>query len=106
MKTIYDVLKRPIVTEKSSSLKTQHGQVVLEAARWANKHDIKKAARELFNVEVKTVQTMVVRGKAKRVGTSAGKRSNWKKAILTLGEGADLDAFGVVAEAPVPEAAQ
>src|SRR3990172_1820384 len=100
MKKQFEVLKRPLVTEKATQAKADHGQVVVEAAIWANKHDIKAAAKALFNVDVEEVRTSVVRGKMKRIGTTAGRKSNWKKAVLTLSKGADLDVFGVIAQVP------
>ena len=100
MKQVYDVLRRPLVTEKSSGQKSANRQVSLEVATWANKAEIKKAAKELFGVGVESVRTAVVRGKMKRVGTTSGRRSNWKKAILTLSAEADLDVFGVTPEVP------
>jgi len=103
MKKQFEVLKRPIVTEKATQLKANNRQIVVEIATWANKHDIRQAAKALFNVEVEGVRTSVVRGKMKRIGTTAGKNANWKKAILTLADGSDLDVFGVVAQVPVAE---
>lgn len=97
MHSIYDVIKRPLVTEKSSALKAEANKIVFEVDREANKIDIKNAVESLFDVKVLDVRTMVFRGKDKRVGKSIGRRSNWKKAVVTLQEGADLDVFGVPA---------
>jgi large subunit ribosomal protein L23 len=107
MTTTYDVIKRPLVTEKSSALKAEANKVVFEVARNANKIDIKNAVKALFGVTVADVHTMVFRGKNKRVGKSQGRQQNWKKAIVTLNEGADLDVFGTAFDVPAaPEAEQ
>ena len=98
--TQYEVLRRPLMTEKCARLKEEFRQVVLEAAVWANKSQIKSAAEKLFSVKVSNVRTSNVRGKTKRVGKGAGKQRNWKKAVLTLVEGSDLDVFGVIAAVP------
>lgn len=95
MKTIFEVIKKPLLTEKSSALKAEANKIVLKVANEANKVEIKKAIQELFEVKVTSVQTMNYRGKLKRVGKSLGRRKNWKKAIVTLEEGADLDVFGI-----------
>lgn len=95
MKTVYEILKRPLLTEKSSALKAEANKVTFEVARGANKIEVKKAVESLFDVKVTDVQTMVYRGKPKRVGKSVGRRQNWKKAVVTLEQGADLDVFGV-----------
>ena len=103
MHSLYDVIKRPLVTEKSSALKAEANKVVFEVDRGANKIDIKNAVEKLFDVTVVDVHTMVFRGKAKRVGRTQGRRQNWKKAVVTLQEGADLDVFGVPSvDAPPP----
>ena len=93
-KQTYGVIVRPLVTEKSSALKAEANKVVFEVQKSANKIDVKTAVEGLFDVKVTDVTTMIVRGKHKRVGTSFGRKSNWKKAIVTLKEGTDLDVFG------------
>jgi large subunit ribosomal protein L23 len=103
MKSLTYVLKRPILTEKSSALKAEANKIAFEVARPANKVEIKKAVEGLFDVKVTDVQTMVVRGKTKRVGRTVGRRQNWKKAIVTLEPGTDLDVFGVDMGGPIPE---
>lgn len=94
MSRAYHILKRPLVTEKSSALKAEANKISFEVARDANKSEIKSAIKELFEVDVEDVRTMIIRGKQKRVGRSVGRQKNWKKAIVTLKEGADLDVFG------------
>lgn len=104
MKSLYNVIHKPIVTEKASALKAEANKVVFEVDRQANKVDVKNAIEKLFEVKVTDVQTMVFRGKRRRVGSSMGMRQNWKKAIVTLAEGTDLDVFGTMptGEAPPP----
>ena len=80
----YDVIRRPIITEKSSSLKEAGNQYVFEVQRDANKIEIKKAIEKLFKVKVLSVQVALMEGKERRVGRFSGKRSDWKKAIIKL----------------------
>jgi large subunit ribosomal protein L23 len=88
------IIRRPLaLTEKASRLKAEHGQVVFEVERGANKIEIKSAVEELFGVKVTGVNTLVQRGKVKRMGRSYDKRQNWKKAIVTLREGDDISFF-------------
>jgi len=90
MKSIYRVVRRALLTEKSSKLRTQN-KYIFEVDRRAGKSEIKQAVEELFKVEVVEVRTMNVSGKLKRLGRFAGKRPNWKKAIVTLAEGSTID---------------
>lgn len=83
-KTIYDVLRRPLVTEKGNALRDEQNKYSFEIARDANKQQVREAVEKLFNVRVRDVQTAVVRGKLKRVRRTVGKLPNWKKAIVTL----------------------
>ena len=80
----YDVIRRPIVTEKSSSLKEAGNQYVFEVQRDANKIEIKKAIEKLFKVKVVSVQVALMQGKERRVGRFSGKKPDWKKAIVKL----------------------
>ena len=93
-KQSYSVIVRPIVTEKTSALKAEANKVVFEVKKTANKIDVKTAIEGLFDVKVTDVSTMIMRGKDKRVGKSQGRQSNWKKAVVTLKAGTDLDVFG------------
>lgn len=87
------VLKRPIIlTEKSSKLREQN-QVIFEVSRDANKIQIRDAVQQLFKVTVRDVNTLVMRGKDRRMGRSYGKLQNWKKAIVTLKQGDQIDFF-------------
>lgn len=94
MKPVHQILKRPLITEKSN-LQREAGQTVtFEVARDANKIEIKQAVEQAFKVKVKDVRTTVTAGKVKRLGRNAGKRSTVKKAYVTLAEGT-IDFFGV-----------
>ena len=88
-----DVIKRPIaLTEKAARLR-EGNQVVFEVAMTANKIEIKSAVESLFSVKVTNVNTLVQRGKPRRLGRMMGKRPNWKKAVVTLEEGSDIQFF-------------
>ena len=89
----YDVIKRPVVTEKTNIQKEKDNQVTFEVDRNANCVMIRKAIEELFKVRVAGVRTMHVRGKVKQRGRVIGKRRDWKKAIVTLGPGERIDFF-------------
>jgi len=88
-----DIIKRPIaLTEKATRLK-EANKVVFEVALSANKLEIKSAIETLFNVKVADVNTLVQRGKLKRMGRGLAKRPNYKKAVVTLQEGNDIQFF-------------
>jgi large subunit ribosomal protein L23 len=87
MKNIYEVIKRPILTEKSTILKDTANKIVFEVDRRANKLEIKQAVEKIFKVKVLAVHTINVKGKVKRFKNLLGKRSDWKKAIVTLKPG-------------------
>lgn len=88
------IIKRPIaLTEKATTLKVEANQVVFEVALAANKIQIRSAVEALFDVKVTNVNTLIQRGKTKRLGRSITKRPNWKKAIVTLREGDDIQFF-------------
>ena len=101
------IIKRPLLTEKGTLLKETGGtperparsrepsspQVLFEVATDANKIEIRHAVETLFNVKVVDVRTQIVRGKEKRVGRFVGRRSNWKKAIVTLAAGDNIEFF-------------
>ena len=92
------VIRRPIfLTEKSNTLRGKN-QVVFEVLRDANKVQIKDAVQKLFNVKVETVNTMLYRGKDRRMGRGYAKMQNWKKAVVTLKEGENLDFFAEASE--------
>lgn len=91
MKDIYSVIKKPLFTEKSMQLKETHNKIVFQVNPDANKHEIKKAVEEIFQVKVDNVRTVSTKGKIKRFGRSIGKRPDTKKAIVTLKKGQKLD---------------
>lgn len=90
MKTLYDVIARPVVTEKGSILR-ENNQFVIEVAKDATKNEIKDAVEKLFKVKVAAVNTTVMPGKWRRVGKSTAKTSSWKKAVVTLKDGEKFD---------------
>ena len=89
---VYDVLRRPIITEKMTLLQGQ-GKYAFEVAPTANKIQIKEAVETAFNVTVTAVNTMSVKPKRRRVGKSWGMTPQWKKAIVTLAPGQRLDLY-------------
>src|SRR3954463_1826752 len=93
MRRIYDVIKRPIISEKSTALAEVANRYAFEVATEANKPEIRDAVQRLFNVKVREVRTMVMHGKVKRVGRFETKKPNWKKALVTLAEGQKIDFF-------------
>lgn len=97
MRPAHEILLRPRLTEKASAMAENRPLVVFEVPVNANKSEIKNAVQSVFNVEVESVRTMIIRGKIKRRGRFVGKRSNWKKAVVTLAEGQEIDIFGATA---------
>jgi large subunit ribosomal protein L23 len=93
MRTVYEVIKRPVISEKSTALSEVAGKYVFEVAPQANKQEIRDAVQQLFKVDVRSVRTLMMHGKLKRVGQFETKRSNWKKAIVTLAEGQKIEFF-------------
>lgn len=83
MRTSYDVIVRPIVTE-NSMMQTAEKKYTFEVLKNANKHEIRKAVEEVFGVKVEKVNTMNVNGKLKRMGKNQGYTRSWKKAIVKL----------------------
>jgi large subunit ribosomal protein L23 len=80
----YDLVRRPVVTEKSSLIKEASNQYVFEVATYANKIEIAKAVERLFKVKVISVRVMNIEGKKRRLGRSVGKKPDWRKAIVKL----------------------
>ena len=107
MRSPEQIIKRPLLTEKGTRLKDTGGrggdgeldpstlksQLLFEVASDANKVEIRHAVEKLWNVSVLSVRTTVVRGKEKRIGRFTGKRSNWKKAIVTIAAGQNIEFF-------------
>ena len=90
MEKHYDVLRSPVITEKST-MASEHNQVMFNVAKTATKPQIKAAVEKLFEVKVKAVNTLVRKGKIKRFRGRIGKQSDVKKAIVTLEEGHSID---------------
>ena len=93
MKRIDNIIIRPLLTEKASMLQEAQNTYAIEVGTDASKIEIKQTIQELFGVQVTKVCTQVVRGKNKRFGRYYGKRSNWKKALVTVAEGETLDFY-------------
>lgn len=91
---LYQVLLGPHVSEKASVCADANNQIVFKVLPSATKLEIKKAVEKLFEVKVTDVKTVNVKGKLKRYQSSIGRRSNWKKAYVTLAEGNDIDFLG------------
>lgn len=87
----YDIIKGPIITEKSSEIAQNNNQITLSVDTKAYKIEIKDAVEKLFNVKVESVNTINVRPKKKRVGRYPGKTNKVKKAIVTLKEGSSIE---------------
>jgi large subunit ribosomal protein L23 len=86
----YDVIRKPIITEKST-MASENGAVVFEVAIDSNKPQIKEAVEALFGVKVKAVNTTITKGKTKRFKGTLGRRKDVKKAYVTLEEGNTID---------------
>ena len=93
MKRIDNIILRPLLTEKASMLQEAQNTYAFEVDKGSSKIEIKQAVQALFGVQVTKVCTQVVRGKNKRFGRYYGKRSNWKKAFVTVAEGDALDFY-------------
>ena len=89
----HDIIKRPLITEKTTLQKEESNQFSFEVDRNANRIEIKKAIETIFSVKVDSVKTMQVKGKTKQRGRILGKRRDWKKAIVKLMPGERIDFF-------------
>ena len=89
----YDILRGPVVTEKTTLQKELDNQVTFKVDKRANRVEIKEAVEKAFNTQVKKVRTVQVKGKVKQRGRITGKRNDWKKAIVTLMPGQRIDFF-------------
>jgi large subunit ribosomal protein L23 len=88
-----DVIRRPLITEKTSAAYQDRGEYTFQVHPNASKPQIRQAIEELFGVKVTGVWTSSQRGKEKRMGQSIGRRPNWKKAIVKLREGDTIEIF-------------
>ena len=93
MKDARSIIRRALITEKGTALRELRNQYHFEVAREANKIEIKRAIETIFSVKVGEVRTLQMRGKVKRQGRYAGKRSDWKKAIVTLQPDQKIELF-------------
>ncbi len=93
MRSPHEIIIRPLVTEKGTWLTENMNQYLFKVAGDANKVEISKAVEKLWPVSVVAVRTQNVRGKIKRRGRFLGKKPNWKKAMVTLAEGDDIELF-------------
>ncbi len=89
----YQILKRPLITEKSNTEKELNNKLFFEVDRRANKIEIKEAVELMFKVDVQSVSTLIVSGKKKRVGKHFTTRPDWKKAIVTIKPGQRVEFF-------------
>lgn len=93
MEEAYKIIRRPLITEKSTIQKGMYNQLAFEVDRRANKIEIKKAVERIFKVQVAEVRTQNYQGKIKRLGRNTGRRPHWKKAIVTLKPGQKIEFF-------------
>jgi large subunit ribosomal protein L23 len=90
---IYKVIKEPHITEKGGLQKKLNNQLSFKADRRANKVEIRQAIETLFKAKVLSVKTMNMKGKKRRMGRTVGKRPDWKKVIVTLAPGENIEFF-------------
>ncbi|MBI4484589.1 MAG: 50S ribosomal protein L23 [Acidobacteria bacterium] len=88
-----DVIRRPLVTEKTSLMREDGRTIVFQVANGANKIEIKRAVEQLLGSKVASIRTSLTHGKVKRQGRFAGRRSDWKKAYVTLRQGQKMPEF-------------
>ena len=96
MKSVYDVVAAPLITEKGTLVNAEGNHVVFRVRRDANKEEIRRAVEALFKVTVTKVRTCTMLGKTRRVGRTVGRRPAWKKAYVTLAAGQRIDFFETV----------
>ncbi|MBN1614257.1 MAG: 50S ribosomal protein L23 [Deltaproteobacteria bacterium] len=90
---LHRIVRKALLTEKSTIARDERNQYILEVDRGANKIEIGKAVEKLFKVKVLNVHVMNVAGKKKRMGRIIGRKSDWKKAIVTLAPGSNIEIF-------------
>jgi large subunit ribosomal protein L23 len=88
---LYRIIRKPLLTEKCHDLKERHNQIAFRVEPAATKSDIKAAVERIFKVKVVAVNTVNLSGKKKRLGKNVGRRSDWKKAIVTLKAGEKIE---------------
>lgn len=89
----FDLIRRPLITEKTNIQKESYNQITFEVDRNSNRVEIKRAIQDIFNVKVASVNTIQIKGKTKQRGRITGKRRDWKKAIVKLMPGERIDFF-------------
>jgi len=90
---LYQIIKRPLITEKGTKQKEQSNQLAFEVDRRANKILVRNAIENIFKVKVVSVRMMNVKGKERRVGRNVGRKADWKKAIVRLAPGENIEFF-------------
>jgi len=90
---LHRIIKRPLVTEKGTKQKEQSNQLAFEVDRRANKIMVRNAVENIFKVRVLSVRMMNIRGKQRRVGRNVGRKADWKKAIVKLAPGENIEFF-------------
>jgi len=98
MTNVYDVIKKPLLTEKGLILRDEQNKYTFVVSKTANKDVISKAIEELFKVHVTKITTCAIRGKMHRMGRYAGKRPDYKKAVVTLKKGEKIDVVETTAK--------
>jgi large subunit ribosomal protein L23 len=93
MEQLHNIIRRPLITEKSTRQRETQNQYLFEVDRRANKIEIKRAVEQLFKVKVIRVNVSQVHGKVKRLGRNVGRRPDWKKAMVLLEKGNRIDFF-------------
>ncbi len=88
---LYKILLKPISTEKTNKMADRYNRISFKVATWANKMQIKQAVEKLFNVNVKQISTVNIYGKSRTFKQRRGKKSDWKKAIVRLQSGQDIN---------------
>lgn len=91
---IHQIILAPVISEKGNRLAEKHNQAAFKVLPGASKDEIKQAVESLFDVKVVAVTTLNVKGKIKRFGQRLGRRSDWKKAYVTLADGHQIDFVG------------
>ncbi|CAL1329139.1 50S ribosomal protein L23 [Candidatus Providencia siddallii] len=90
---LFKILKTPHLSEKTSSLIKKNNTIVIKVIKDATKNEIKKSIQKLFEIKVKSINTLLIKGKSKRHGKHIGYRNDWKKAYIRIKEGYNLDFF-------------
>lgn len=96
MSIYHSIIRYPSITEKNTLMREAENKYVFEVLKTATKPEIKTAVEKLFNVSVESVNTMIVKGKLKRMGKFSGYKSDWKKAIVKIQQGQKIEKFGEV----------